>query len=474
VLERACYYSPDDSSLWDLRVQASETTEQEEAAQRELARRFPDKPEYALSLGRVLVSLGKQDDARKVLRPLTEKGPVVGRAKAHYELARSHYRKDELNEALGELDAARSLDPATVTTLRAFVLRGQILEELKRPKDAANAYRLALAVEKRSQEVLLSLIRLSIAAKDEMAALDYLRQYTLAAGRDVSGLLLAANAYLKLKRYDDAFELATRARDIAFHEKAQRILGLVYLHRGDDAKALAHLQKAEFDGTVAAGLIRASINVGKLGDLEAVLEKGRRVEKPTEGLQAACERARNLLRLRAEIGKQVSVPPGKAAEWSAALDGVVCAMEAQRRGEPAAKIEGLLAAAFKPGLAIGQAYGLRARLELQRGKLTKALADATRAIELSPADAAGYFVRGRVRQERGVAGAVADLEKAAELSARQDPDVLQALASACAAAGKLEAALVAARAAVKLRPKDHELLEQLSALEKSAREKGER
>jgi tetratricopeptide (TPR) repeat protein len=134
-------------------------------------------------------------------------------------------------------------------------------------------------------------------------------------------------------------------------------------------------------------------------------------------------------------------------------------------------VEALLAAAFADGLAIGPAHALRGRLALDRGKLARALPDAERAVALSPRDAGGYLVRGRVRLERGAAGALADLEKATQLSGRQDADALAALADALSRAGRLAEAVAAQRAAVKLRPRDKELAEQLAALEKAARVK---
>jgi tetratricopeptide (TPR) repeat protein len=469
VLERACWYSPDSESLWELRVQAADTPAQEEEAQRELVKRFPDRLDYSLALGRILVSAGKQEEARPLLRELTKKGSDVERARAHYQLARSHYRRDEMKQALAELDAAHKLDAPTAATLRGLVLRGQILEELHRPKDALAAYRLALGVESKSQEVLLSLIRMSMVVKDDLGALDYLRRYTLLVDKDTRGMMLAAEAYLKLMHYDEAFELASRVREQTFNEKSQRVLGLVYLRRGDNARAVHHLQKAEADAVVLAGLIRATIGLGKLADLDTPIDRASRLDKVPEALKAQCDRARVLLKRRAELGKLVTVPDGKESPYNAALDGLACAEEAYRLGQPASRIERLLAPSFRPGMTVGPALGLRARLELERGKLAKALKDAERAIELSPREANGWCVRGRVRQERGTAGALADLEKAAELSGRHDAAILHALSEALAAAGRTDEALKAAREAVKLRPKDAELAEHLAALEKAAK-----
>jgi tetratricopeptide (TPR) repeat protein len=472
VLQRACYYTPEERSLWELRVQAADTQADELAAQRELVKRFPDEPRFGVALGDLLVTTNRHEEARALLKGLTERGAVASRAAAHYHLARSHYRKDELKEALAELDEAAKADGEMVTNIRAWILRGQVLEELKKPAEAIGAYRKALEGDRDNQTALLSLVRLSLETKDCPGALDYLRRYTLLAGKDVAGLLVAAETYFNLKRYDDAFELASRAREIGFHEKAQRILGLVYLIRGDDAKALLHLDRAEPDSVVLNGLLKAAVHLGKLREVEAALDKVGRLDNPSAALQRAMARAKALLKRRADLAKLVNVPKEHEADHAAALDALACAEEMQRTHQPAGKVEKLLAAACKPGLAIGPALALRGRLSLERGKLTAALADADRAIELSPQDPTGFLVRGRVRLERTAAGALADLEKAAELSGRKDADVLQALAEALAAAGRYEDAVSAQKAAIKLRPKDQELAAQLVALEKAAREKG--
>ncbi len=471
VLQRACHYTPDEATLWDLRVQAAAGTDEEEAAQRELAKRYPSVVKYALDLASILVSNDKHEEARTVLQGLVSRGTNAQRAQAHYYLARSHYRKDELKESLAQLDEAAKVDAETVNTLRAWTLRGQLLEELKRNADALSAYGKALAIDRNSQQTMLSLIRLSLLTGDKPAALDYLRRYTLLADKDVSSLLLAAETYFNLKHYDDAFDLASRARDITFHEKAQRILGLVYLIRGDDAKALHHLEKAEPNAEVLSAMIRATVHLGKVRDLETYLDKSGRIDKPSVGLRRAMDRAKALLKRREELARHVTIPAGQEAAYAPAVDALVCAEEAYRNHEPAARIDALLEKATKP--ALGPALALRGRLALERGKLTPALADATRAIELGPRDPLGYYVRGRVRLERKVAGALADLEKAAELSGRKDADVLQALAETLAGEKRFDDAIAAQKAALALRPKDRELAEGLVALEK-AKEKGGR
>jgi tetratricopeptide (TPR) repeat protein len=138
-------------------------------------------------------------------------------------------------------------------------------------------------------------------------------------------------------------------------------------------------------------------------------------------------------------------------------------------GRPIKQVQDLLTQAFAKGLETGPALALRGRLALESGKLAKALADAEQAIQCSPLDPSGWYLRGRARLERGHKDALADLTKAAELSARKDAEILHALADALFRAGRIDQALTTQRAAVQLRPKDTEMAEQLAAFEKASR-----
>jgi tetratricopeptide (TPR) repeat protein len=135
-------------------------------------------------------------------------------------------------------------------------------------------------------------------------------------------------------------------------------------------------------------------------------------------------------------------------------------------------VEGLLNNALGKGLDLGPALGLRGRLALEKGKLNRALADGERAVALSPGQAVGYYVRGRVRLERGTNGALDDLAKAVELSGRRDADMLHAWADALYRAGRVPEAVKAQREAVQLKPKDKEMAEQLANFEKDSRVDG--
>jgi tetratricopeptide (TPR) repeat protein len=472
VLKRALYYRPDDKDLLELAVQVAPTPKDEEAAQRELVRRHPGEARHEIALAAILVGQGKQTEARKLLTPLAEKGPPARRALAHFHLARSHYRKDELQAALKHLEESAKLDGETVNTVRAYMLKGKTLEELGRPADAARAYQQALLVDRESEAALDALIRLAVGVNNRAEALDYLRRYVLVVGDEPSGLLLAADYYYRLGRPDEAYDLALRARGQRRDEKAERLLGLVCLRRGDFKGAAGHLEKAEPDAAVLEGLLRADLVLGRVADLPGRLRRAEALAKKTDALLAACARARRLLQLRADLGKASPPPAGKEKEWAAALDSLASARLAQADRSSPELVQAFLTRALDKAPELGPALGLRGRLALERGKLTPALADAERAIAASPRDPAGYFVRGRVRSERNAPGALDDLQKAAELSGRQDADVLHALAAVLSRAGRAAEALEAQRQAVKLKPADTEMTEQLRALEKAAPEAG--
>jgi tetratricopeptide (TPR) repeat protein len=463
VLQRAVFYHPDDAALWELRVHSAADDREREEAQRELVRRFPDETRYALDLGAFLVGQGKQKEARTILERVTEDGTPAQQAQAHYHLARSYYRRDEPAKALKHLNAAEEADADAVNTVRACVLRGNACEELAKPADAARAYKAALEIEPDAELALDALVRLELAVNHRKEALDYLRRYTLAVGDQPAGLLLAAGYHLRLERYDDALDLAGRALESKHADKAHRILGLVFWKRGDLPKAAEHLAKAERDAAVLEALLGLALVTGKLGEVTALLGEAEKVDKPTADLRRGAERARRVIERRAQLGKELPAPAGKEKEWGLALDAVACA-----EAEPSARVEALVTRSLGQGVEPGPALALRGRLALEHGKLGAALADAERAVATSPRYPAGYFVRGRVRLERNQPGALADLTKAAELSARADPEVLHALAEALFREGRTVEALAAQRDAVKLRPKDPEMVEQLSRFEKAA------
>jgi tetratricopeptide (TPR) repeat protein len=311
----------------------------------------------------------------------------------------------------------------------------------------------------------LALIRLKWASGQKNDAVDYLRRYTLAVAGDLQGMIQAADYHLQFGRLDDALDLASRASDIRFDVQAQRIAGLVWWKRGDARQAAVVLEKAERTPEVRQALLESCVAVGDLPRAFKELDAAHQVKDPPAGLRRACTLVSGLKHRCDELRGVTKVPAGKADIYSRAVVALVLAEHAYHSGASARVVAKRLAGAFPRGVELGPAYGFRGRLNLESGRLTKALADAQRALTLGSEDANGYYVRGRVRFERGTAGAIADLTRAAEVSHHKDPAVLQALAAALLRDHRRDDALAAQREAIKLKPEDPEIQEQLRVIE---------
>jgi predicted Zn-dependent protease len=181
---------------------------------------------------------------------------------------------------------------------------------------------------------------------------------------------------------------------------------------------------------------------------------------------------------RLTVLQECPAPAGKSQAWNRAIDSLVCGerlYDGRATSSSAAEVEKLLAPAVQEGTVIGPALALRGLLALEKGRLTKAAQDADQAIRLTPKEARGFYVRGRVRFERNDPDALSDLVQAAQLSRRVDPAILHWLAAAQFRAGKTDQAIATQQEAIKLNGADPELKEQLREFQKSmnAVKKGE-
>ncbi|OAI48068.1 hypothetical protein AYO44_01305 [Planctomycetaceae bacterium SCGC AG-212-F19] len=467
VLQRARVYDPDNARLAEMAVKAAGNLKDEEAIYRDLIKHQPTEWRYTVALGHNLVDQNRLADARAALRPVLTRGTPAQRSQAHYQLARINLLENKPNNALKQFEAARKADAETVNTVAAIRLKATVLEKLNRAEDAIAAYKDLLAIDADVADALEALVRLELAADKKVSALDYLRRYSVAAARDGNALARAADYHLRLERYEDAFDLASRARDLLEgNALAQRTLGLVYLHRGNQAKAAFHLERADPDSPVLAGLIRSRLLLGQLSLAVQDADGADRIEKPAADLVQACQTALALVQRRKAVLAEAKVPPEKMDQWSDAADRFVCAEHAWKTGRQLSEVESLLAGAFADDVELGPALGLRSVLSLERGRLARALADAERALKLSPKDPTSYYARGRVRAERGVDGDVADLKQAAELSEGKDATILHWLAATQWRHGAKDEARTTQRKALELRPNDPELLDQLREFEK--------
>jgi tetratricopeptide (TPR) repeat protein/transglutaminase-like putative cysteine protease len=467
VLNWARYLHPNDAQLWDLTVRAAASLADEEAAYRQMVRRFPTDLKYAVALGATLVKRGDLAGARKVLVPLTRQDQAPVRAASHYQLARAAWLRDDAATALDHWEAAAKTDMESIQTAVAWRFKGQLYEKLGRARDAVGAYQQALKADAESDDALRALVRLELAAGRRAEALDHLRRYTLVVNGDLQGMVSAADYHLALDRLEDAFDLASRALEIRFDMQAQRVLGLVYLRRGDWQHALAALLRAEKTPEVREGVMRSALALGRLEEVFRQAKDAQAVEKVPPQLQKILGLVARLRQRRDDLLKELRLPANKVEAGVRAADALVSAEIAHDQGRPARDVAGLLQPAFTCGVYLGPAYALRALLALEQGRLGKALADADKAITLGPPEARAYWVRGQVRFERATDGALDDLTRAAALSHRKDGLILHALAAAQLRAGHRAEALATQREAVKLCPKDTDLQEQLKEIERA-------
>jgi tetratricopeptide (TPR) repeat protein len=464
VVRQALVFHPQDASLWELAVASAGSLEQEEAVYREAARRFPEEWKYTLAQGRICVALGRHRASQAVLEPLTRLGSPAAKAKAHYYLARSAIGQKQPAVALRHLEAARRADAASLAGLDAYRLQGTACAQLGQTEEAIRAYRQALLENPASREILPLLVRLEIKAGQSGEAMDHLRRFTLAVAGDLQGLVDAASLHLELGRYDDALDLALRAREIGFHADAQLVLGLVYLHRGDLEKAVFHLERGRKDPAAFLGLIRAHLAQGNLGRALWHARGAASLPAQPPDLRRACALVERLNERKTVLLKE----PASKTAGEAAVDALVCAEHAYDSGQKERALA-LVRRILADGSEYGPAFGLRGLLMLEGGQLSRALGDAERAIGLSPRDARGYYVRGRVRLERAQGGdGLADLLRAAQITGRGDAQILHWLAMSLAQGGRHAEALATQREAIRLRPQDHELRDQLRRLERLA------
>ena len=430
VLRRARHYGPGVVVLWELSVKAAANGAAAEKLQRELVRRFPQDPTHAIRLGAMLIDRGRYVLAEPVLEALVKVARPAPRSLAAYQLARSRFSQGQAERALAHLDEAAKYKGDKDNIVAVQILRGRVCEALGRPTDARKAYEKAHKTDPKAPDALIALVELALVQKDTVRAARHLGRYVALVDNDFKGLLRAADFALRLGRFDEAFDLASQAREQNFHESTQRVLGLVWLHRGDMEKAVFHLERADPGADVLEGLIRARLALGQLSGAEGAATRSGLIPKPPEGLKTARARLKRLLERRATVLKEAAVVPAARNAWLATVDPLVCAEEVYRQGRPASEVEALLTRAAAGGKELGPIYGLKGLLALGRGRLREALAAAEKAVALSPGEAWGWYVRGRVRLERASAGALSDLEKAASLSQRKDADVLAALAEA--------------------------------------------
>ncbi len=476
VLDKATPLAPDDKGLWDLRVSAATNIDEEERLHRAMVKQFPGEGKYAVALGAVLVRRDEHAEARKVLGPLLrDNQPAAVSAAAHYQMARSLYKQKESAAALKHLQSALFIDPGSLASMEALHFKARVHEQVGQTKEAIQTMLAAIEGDpNNSRDALEYIVRLELHAGLKDAALEHLRRYTVAAEKDLSSLVKAADLHLQMNRLDDAFDLANRARDLGFQAKAQRILGLVHLAKHEYSQAAFHLERCDLDAKALAGLIEAHVRTGDLDAAQRRAESIKRMEDANKELSAQEKDVAHLLERRDKLLTQWKV---EKEQQTAAASRIVSRYVSAERGLaerwPHVQIEKLVEDAAAGKLDYGPLLAVRGWLLLEKGQLRKAIADADAAIKLQPSDPRAFLVRGRARLEQAnVKLALSDLRKATELSQREDPIVLHWFAAALLDAGRTKEAVETQRLALLLRPNDAELQDQLRRMEKMAPKDG--
>ncbi|MBI1830466.1 MAG: tetratricopeptide repeat protein, partial [Planctomycetes bacterium] len=467
VLERASALFPSDRSIWELRVQATASIDDEDRLYREMVKQFPSEPRYAVALGAACVRREDHDEAKRILAPLLKHATPAVRAAAHYQLARSADRQKDPGQALKHLQGALLADSSTLASIDALLFRARVQEKLGQAKEAMATMQAAVEADPSARDALEYLVRLEIHAGLREAALDHLRRYTVAAGKDHSSLVKAADLHLELHRLEEAFDLASQARELGFQAKAQRVLGLVHFAKHEYTQAAFHLERCDLDAKALSALIESNL---RLGDLDAAKRRSDTIAKTPDAGKAVLALAKSVVALAEERDRIVAgwkTPNEKQTASARRIVGrFVCAERGLAERWPTDHLERLVGSASSEGLAFAPAIALRAWLLAERGQLRKALAEADAALKLDPQNARAISVRGRVRLEQGNRKSAADdLSKATALSRRQDAGILHWYAAVLLDAGRLKEAADTQRIALTLRPNDPELREQLHRIE---------
>src|SRR5262249_16907095 len=121
------------------------------------------------------------------------------------------------------------------------------------------------------------------------------------------------------------------------------------------------------DAVTLAARMQARLAIGDLEGAEADASAAKTVEEPTTELRAIAKQVQALTRRRDEL------LAGASGTGRAAVDKFVCAEHLSSSGGSSEQVTTLLNEALAGNAALGPAFGLRAVLHAEHGRLTKAL-----------------------------------------------------------------------------------------------------
>ena len=460
IIKEALKAHPEDRTLLELATEAAEGIKEIEAAYGDLIKHFPEQRKYSLELARKLIDAKGFQKARKVLRAAQQGSPSVIKAESLLLLGRISFEEKKASEALKLLNEARLADADAIDNHEGHCLFGVVNEALDNSEEALAEFQEALEIDEKDVEALEGIIRILIKDEEKVRALKFLRRYVASIDQE-GDPMKAARWYYQLDRLDDAEDMMRLEPAKTIKDSDTSIRGLIDFKRGRWEKAITNLERSvPLDAEKCNALMTGNLMLGKAAEAIEWAEKAEALKNIPSKLKELALAVKKLKQRREGIQK--NSPPADRDRSLSAIDLFVCAEFLHETASSSANIESLLEKALARPFKLGPAVALRAESMIEKGNLTKALIDAENAIEMSPMEARGYFVRGRIRFERSQYDAArTDLFKAVELSGEKNPRHLHWLASALLATGEPAEALKYQEKAAELLPRDSEIKEQL-------------
>ena len=423
------------------------------------ALRAKDSPEFRASLGLSLMQGGQNANAMDELEKAFKTNPK--QAYAGLALVTLHLRSGQTAKALAVAQSLVKLNPGNPS---ALLVLGLAKTRVADYVGARSAFEQTLKIDAKLTEAKLGLVSVEIATRAFDAADKRLSDILKTDERNVDALFDMAVLNEMRGRDDEALRWLEKASESSGLRDTRANFALVawHLRKGQAGKALDAakqlLGKAPDDMQVLQTYARAQIaNNDLVGARTSLTNASRRAafEAP-----AQVEIARLQLRAKDPAGAAYSLDKALTAQPDQlpALT-LMTALELQQ-GEPA-KAERRARQIIQswPNLAVG--YSLLADVAASRGQAAAALESLRRAHEVEPSsDTLLRLFQSLARQDGGKPAI--DLAERWLATHPKDLQVYRALADAQARAGNFTAARRAYEAALKLRPNDPDLLNNLA------------
>ena len=184
-----------------------------------IAYRPGDYPLLAKHLVRILIRLGRYDEARTEIESLAEASPRDPRL--WMKLGAVYYEQKQWDRAIDAFKRVLTLEP---TNLRARFFLATTYMDAGRDEDARSELQRVLRVDPRSVDARVQLGFLHGRAKRYDEAIAVLREAINLEPKKPELFLYLGSAYFRAKQYDRAGDYAQRARKLALEQLSRRKL----------------------------------------------------------------------------------------------------------------------------------------------------------------------------------------------------------------------------------------------------------